>query len=158
MEAIIDRTVRPMVEGQTRHTFAPVVAKVVGAHVTRGLTDEFTAPSQSILGIGLVDLIESNIEKRLRILAVSGMGLGDLRSRPADCPTQVLLVGMELTLKGQKDEASQKRGTPMYLRPTARNKRSSHGGAYVENRHGELVQRQDAEKTVTVKKLGTNAR
>lgn len=63
MEAIIERTVLPMVEGRVRRRVALIVAKVVGVHVERQLTDLLTTPSQLALGVDLIDLTGSVQER-----------------------------------------------------------------------------------------------
>lgn len=63
MEAIIGSSVTPMAEAHVRCTTAPIVAVVIGARVERQLTDVLIAPDQSALGVGLVDLTESFLEK-----------------------------------------------------------------------------------------------
>lgn len=104
MEAIIDRTVLPMVEGHFRRTVARIFGEVDGAHVKRERTDLFTASNQFDLAVGLADLNEWVLKKRLHTLAVSGAALRDSRARPADRFTQVLPLCLDPTLQGMVDE------------------------------------------------------
>lgn len=147
MEPIIGRTVRPVAESHVRRTVALVVAEVAGARVERQPTDVSIAPDQSALGVGLVELMESVPQSRLRNLAVSEAALGDPRFRPATRSTQVLPAGIDAALQSQVDDASHKEGTLIYLPPTLSSGKSSHGEANVKKRHGKYDRGEDADKS-----------
>lgn len=87
MEAIIDRTVQPIVAGHVRRAVAHIVAEANGAHSERHFIDVLTAPDQSAFEVSLVGLNGLVLEKRLRTLAQWGAAPGDLRAHPADSPT-----------------------------------------------------------------------
>lgn len=59
VEATINHMMLSIAEGQVLRTVAPFVVKRVGKHVERQLTAVFSAPDQSAVGEGLVDLVES---------------------------------------------------------------------------------------------------
>lgn len=63
MEKIIDRTAPPMVQNHIRCTVASVVGEEAGTHVRRQLADFSIAPEQSGPGVGLIDLIESVLDR-----------------------------------------------------------------------------------------------
>lgn len=108
MEAIIARTVPPMADGHSECAVEPIAAEVVGAHIERQLTDVFTAPDQSILRLGLIDLTESVLGRKMRILSVPWAKLEDAWARPADCRTQALPTGGKPALQGHIDDAPHK--------------------------------------------------
>lgn len=142
----MDRALPPMVEGHLRRTVLSLFAEVVDTHVERHLTDPLTAPEKSAFGVGLVDLIELVLERRLLTLAVSGAAAGGQSARPADCPTQVLPTGMESTIQSQVDEASYQEGDLVYPPLTLGNARNSQVRAEVEDRHGKYNRRDYASK------------
>lgn len=71
-----------MTEGDVRRTVAPTVAEVLAAHGELQLTDVFTEPYSSTLGVRLVYFIASVLERGLRTLAMSVAALGDPRAGP----------------------------------------------------------------------------
>lgn len=135
MEAIIDRTVRPINEGL--QSLVPLLIVEVGSsHVERPLTDVPTAPDHSALGKGLVDLMESVLQSRLCTLSASEATLGNPRGRLENQHTQVLPAGFKTTLKCQVVEASSKESTSLSLPPTLYDAKSLRGRANVEHHHG----------------------
>lgn len=84
VEATSRLTAPRVVEGDVRRTATSFVAKEDGEHVKRQPTDVLAASEQLAFEAGLLDLIESVQERRLRTLAVSGAALGDLGARPTD--------------------------------------------------------------------------
>lgn len=134
VEAIIKRVVPPMSEGHVRRTIASIVAEVVSADAKRQLTDVSTAPVQFAFGVGLIDLIELDLERRVHPLVASEARLGDPSIRPANRPTQVAPTSTEPSLEGQRGMAFHTDGTLLYMPPTVGNAKSAVGGASGENR------------------------
>lgn len=123
----------------------PPIAEATGPQIKRELTDMLTAPSQSALGVGLVDLIERFVKRKLRFLAVSGKRLRDPCARPAESGAQVLTTGTKPTLQTRWLSHLTRRARS-YLPPSLNIAKSFHGGLNVESRHGEYDQIEDADK------------
>lgn len=153
MEAVIDRTVPPTVEGHVRHIIAPIVTGVPGAHAEHQLTSLATAPDQSALRVNLVNLTKPVLDRRVSTLAVSGPVLGDPRARPSDCSLQILRTGTKFSLQCHVDAASDEESTPIYHSPTSDTTRSPHGRVKLENSHGSHNPKTMVAKTVTAKRF-----
>lgn len=69
-----------------------------------------------------------------------------LSARPADRPTQVLLVGMKPTVQNQIHEASHRESDPILLSLTSDKATGLHGRTNVESSHREYNLREDASK------------
>lgn len=109
---------------------------MAGAHIKRQLTDVFTAAHQSALAVGLVDLTESVLEKKLFTLVVSETALEGPGARLAGRLTQDYPAGMEPTSQSQEDGISHKEGKPIYLPTTPDNVTELHFRAESEDRYG----------------------
>lgn len=137
-----------MADSYVRRMVASLLAEVAGAQSKRQSTNVATGADQSHLGVGLADLTETVMERRLRTIAVSGAALGDPRAYTADCPSQVLPAGTDPKLQGMTAAATHEEDKPIYLPCVPGDARSPHSKGNALHRRDEYSQKPDAWKSL----------